>query len=116
MFAKINGDFMQTFLLSVTDNAKEYFNSIRNGKTIKLGIKSSGCSGYSYVLDLIERKDNDLTFNHIPFSVEENALTALNQCEIDYQKNGFSSKVVFNNPNVVNSCGCGESFNLKKGE
>ena len=33
--------------------------------------------------------------------------------EIDYKKDGFSSKIVFNNPNVTHSCGCGESFSLK---
>lgn len=106
---------MQTFLLSVTDNAKEYFNSIRKDKTIKLGIKPSGCNGFAYVLDLIEKNDNDLLFNTIPFSVDQTSYAGLNTCEIDYKKDGFSSKIVFNNPNVDNSCGCGESFNLKKG-
>lgn len=107
---------MQTFLLSVTDTAKEYLNSIRNGKSIKLGIKNSGCNGYAYVLDLIDKNDTDLVFNTIPFAVDESSFKGLNECEIDYQKDGFSSKIVFNNPNVVNSCGCGESFSLKKGD
>ena len=107
---------MQTFLLSVTDNAKNYFNSIRKGKSIKLGIKNSGCNGYAYILDLIDQNDTDLMFNTIPFSIDQGSLEGLNKCEIDYQKDGFSSKIVFNNPNVVNSCGCGESFSLKKGD
>lgn len=107
---------MQTFLLSVTDNAKDYFNSIRNGQSIKLGIKNSGCNGYAYVLDLIEKTDTDFIFNQIPFSVDASSFHGLNNCEIDYKKDGFSSKIVFNNPNVVNSCGCGESFSLKKGD
>lgn len=104
---------MSKFLLSVTENAKEYLNNIRNGKSIKLGIKNSGCTGYAYVLDLIEKKNEDLIFNEIPFSIDLESLVALNQCEIDYKKDGFSSKIVFNNPNVNHSCGCGESFNLK---
>jgi iron-sulfur cluster assembly accessory protein len=105
---------MKTFSLSVTNSAKEYFNNIRKNKSIKLGIKKSGCNGYTYILDLIDPKDNDLIFNSIPFSIEQDFLQALNECEIDYKENGFSSKIVFNNPNVVNSCGCGDSFSLKK--
>ena len=104
---------MQTFLLSVTENAKEYLNSIRHGKSIKLGIKTAGCNGYSYVIDLIEKNNEDFIFNDIPFAVDSNSFKGLNNCEIDYKKDGFSSKIVFNNPNVTHSCGCGESFSLK---
>ena len=104
---------MQTFLLSVTDSAKEYLNNIRHGKSIKLGMKSAGCNGFAYVIDLTDGKNDDLIFNDIPFSVDEKSLKDLNLCEIDYQKEGFTSKIVFNNPNVTHSCGCGESVTLK---
>lgn len=107
---------MQKILLSVTENAKEYLENIRHGKSVKLGVKKSGCNGYAYILDLIEGKQEDIIFNDIPFSIDSDSFHALNQCEIDYKKDGFSSKIVFNNPNVSNSCGCGESFNLKSGE
>ncbi len=100
-------------LLFLTHNAKEYLNSIRKEKTIKFGIKKSGCSGFAYVIDLTEKNNNDMIFNDIPFSIDESSYQGVNNCEIDYVKDGFSSKLVFNNPNVVNSCGCGESFNLK---
>lgn len=104
---------METFLLSVTENAKEYLNNVRNGKSVKLGIKASGCNGYAYVISLIDKKEEDFIFNDIPFAVDGESFKGLNQCEIDYQKDGFSSKIVFNNPNVTHSCGCGESFTLK---
>ena len=104
---------MENFSISVTNNAKAYFNNIRNNKSIKIGIKKSGCSGYSYVLDLVDSESSNLLFNEIPFSIINDDFFALNGCEIDYKKDGFSSKIVFNNPNVVNECGCGESFNIK---
>lgn len=105
---------MQTFLLSVTESAKEHLNSIRDGKSIKLGVKSSGCNGFAYVLDLGEQKKEDLIFNDVPFSIDESSMSALKLCTIDYKKDGFFSKIVFENPNVTHSCGCGESFSLKK--
>lgn len=107
-------------LISMTESAVRYFESRlkdEQGKLIRLSTKQSGCTGYAYVLDSVEAMEDgdevvDINDN-IKVAIASNALELVRNTEIDYVKEGINGVVKFNNPNVVNECGCGESFNVQ---
>ncbi|MFQ3186850.1 MAG: iron-sulfur cluster assembly accessory protein, partial [Marinomonas primoryensis] len=85
------------------------------GKLIRLSTKESGCTGFSYVLDIVDvalEEDTVLSFGEITFAVDSQSVTMLKGTEIDLVREGVNEVVKFNNPNVVAECGCGESFSV----
>lgn len=105
--------------ISLTDVAVRHFEAkLRDkpGSIIRLSTKSSGCTGYSYVLDFAESPAVDDETIHVTniltIAVAADALDLLRNTEIDYVKEGVNGLIKFNNPNVVDQCGCGESFNV----
>jgi Fe-S cluster assembly protein SufA/iron-sulfur cluster assembly protein len=107
-------------LISMTDNAVRYFESRlkdQPNKLIRLSTKQSGCTGYAYVLDSVDAlEDGDEVVeinDNIQVAIAPNALELVRNTEIDYVKEGINGVVKFNNPNVTNECGCGESFNVQ---
>lgn len=110
----------QSAVISMTDSAAHYFEkklAEQPDKIIRLGTKLSGCTGYAYVLDFADGAgDNDAIVqvsNNLTIAVDKEALDVLRNTEIDYVKEGVNGIVKFNNPNVVDECGCGESFSVK---
>ncbi|MGM0481505.1 MAG: HesB/IscA family protein [Pseudomonadota bacterium] len=108
-----------TALISMTDDAIRYFESrlLDNPNAlIRLSTKASGCTGYAYVLDSVESaQDTDhvvMVNDSLTVAVAANAVDLIRNTEIDYVKEGINGIVKFNNPNVVNECGCGESFSV----
>ena len=106
-------------LVSMTDRAVRYFESRlkdQPGHLIRLSTKTSGCTGYAYVLDAVDNAqqgDELVKINdNITVAVAADAIDVLRNTEIDYVKEGINGVVKFNNPNVVNECGCGESFSV----
>jgi len=86
-----------------------------SGLGLRLGVKTSGCSGYAYVLDYAEEQAaNEVVFEQhgVKVLVAEADLDKLNGIELDYAKEGFNEAFKFNNPNVKGLCGCGESFSV----
>ena len=106
---------MQKPMILLTQSAQEHFKRlVKDDKMISLKLKSSGCSGYSYVLDIEEKSDNGCEIiQQIPFKILPEHMSAFDNMVIDYKREGMNTKVVFDNPNVINACGCGESFGLK---
>lgn len=101
--------------LELTDSAITYLNTIRKDNCIDLSIKtSSGCAGFVYSLELSPLEKSNYKFNDIPFYIPEDSIDGLNNCMIDFIKNGLTSKLEYVNPNVISQCGCGVSFNLNK--
>jgi iron-sulfur cluster assembly accessory protein len=110
----------QSAVVSMTDSAVRYFESRLNeqpSKLIRLSTKVSGCTGYSYVLDFADQAaEDDIVLDvsgSLKLAVDGKALDVLRNTEIDYVKEGINGIVKFNNPNVVDECGCGESFSVK---
>lgn len=86
-----------------------------HGLGLRVTVKPSGCSGYSYVLDFADQATND----DVPFEehgakvfVAPQALDMLDGSEVDYVSEGLNRFFRFNNPNVKDQCGCGESFSV----
>lgn len=84
---------------------------------LRLSVKKTGCSGYSYVMDYVQTPNpDDLIF---PLQadrficVEKASYPFLKGVTMDYVKQGIQAKFVFNNPNQAGECGCGESFSIK---
>lgn len=90
---------------------------VRRGKGlgIKLGVRTSGCSGMAYKLEFADVEDpEDQKFECLGVTVyvDPKSLSYLAGTELDYVREGLNEGFKFNNPNVKNSCGCGESFNV----
>ena len=85
------------------------------GEGLRLGVRTSGCSGMAYVIeyaDQIEPQDLVYESNGVKVIVDPKSLSYLDGTELDYTREGLNEGFKFNNPNVKDSCGCGESFNV----
>ena len=80
---------------------------------LRVGVKGGGCSGFSYVLDLTEkRKDSDELFvqHGIRVICDPKSLLYLGGTTVDFKDEIMGRGFVFTNPNATSSCGCGSSF------
>lgn len=85
------------------------------GIGLRLGVRTSGCSGMAYTLEFVDDSNpEDLLFesNGVTVVVDPKSLTFLDGTELDFVREGLNEGFKFHNPNVKNSCGCGESFNV----
>ncbi len=85
------------------------------GIGIRLGVKTSGCSGMAYKLEFADAADaEDIVFDSrgLKVLVDPKSLPYIDGTELDYAKEGLNEGFKFNNPNVKDQCGCGESFNV----
>ena len=105
--------------ITLTENAAKQVRTQldKRGKGIglRLGVKKSGCSGYAYVIDFADElgeKDHVYELHGVKVVVNEDSATFLDGLELDFAKEGINSAFKFNNPNVTDSCGCGESFTV----
>ncbi|ELR65262.1 Iron binding protein IscA for iron-sulfur cluster assembly [Photobacterium marinum] len=85
------------------------------GIGLRLGVRTSGCSGMAYVLEFVDELDEgDQVFEEkgIKIIVDAKSMLYLDGTELDFAKEGLNEGFKFNNPNVSSECGCGESFNV----
>ncbi|QIQ20688.1 iron-sulfur cluster assembly protein IscA [Zophobihabitans entericus] len=85
------------------------------GVGLRLGVRTSGCSGMAYVIEFADEiRDDDNVFDdkNVKIIVDRKSLVYLDGTEIDFVKEGLNEGFKFNNPNADNECGCGESFNV----
>ena len=106
-------------MITVTDTASKKIrdNLARRGKGIgiRVGVKTTGCSGLAYILEYVEETwDGSTSFRQYGFSiiVDNKDLPILDNIEIDYVRQGLNEGFEFNNPLEKDRCGCGESFRI----
>jgi iron-sulfur cluster assembly protein len=85
------------------------------GVGLRLGVKTSGCSGMAYTLEFVDEVgEDDVTFEShgVKVLLDPKSLSYLDGTELDYGREGLNEGFKFNNPNVKGECGCGESFTV----
>lgn len=85
------------------------------GVGLRLGVRTSGCSGMAYKLEFADQiEEDDLTFQNfgVTILVDPKSLPYIDGMELDFTREGLNEGFRFNNPNVKDACGCGESFNV----
>ena len=105
--------------ISLSESAARHVSNFiaKRGKGfgIRLGVKTSGCSGMAYKLEFVDNtEDEDLVFGShgVNVVIAPKSLAYLDGTELDFVKEGLNEGFKFNNPNVKDQCGCGESFNV----
>lgn len=85
------------------------------GFGIRVGVRTSGCSGMAYKLEFVDAaEDGDVVFEShgVQVVVDPKSLPYIEGTELDFVREGLNEGFKFNNPNVKDECGCGESFNV----
>ncbi len=105
--------------ISMTEAAAQHVRRSLNGRGkgdgIRLGVRTTGCSGLAYVLEFVDEVNSDdqvFECHGEKVIIDPKRLTYLDGTELDFVKEGLNEGFKFNNPNVRGECGCGESFNI----
>lgn len=83
---------------------------------LRVGVKKGGCAGMEYTFEIAReaaKGDEIVTEKDATVIVDAKAVLFLLGTELDFRTDRFSSTFVFNNPNQVSACGCGESVEIK---
>ncbi|MDH5599906.1 MAG: iron-sulfur cluster assembly protein IscA [Gammaproteobacteria bacterium] len=100
---------------AAAERVKAFLDNRGKGIGLRLGIKTSGCSGMAYVLEFIDEiseADEVFETHGLKIIVDAKSLLYIDGTELDYGKEGLNEGFKFNNPNVKDQCGCGESFTV----
>lgn len=106
-------------MITVTERAaaqiRKQLDNRGKGLGIRIAIGTAGCSGLTYKFEYADEiKTDDEVFEQygIKLVTDPKSLTYLTGTEIDWVRNGLNEGFEFNNPNVKDECGCGESFTV----
>ena len=107
-------------MISFTDTARNKIQKLvttKNYAGIRLGVKTTGCSGLAYVLEYVqEYTDEQYVINYAQpefvVLVNQKDNVYLQNMTVDYVRQGLNEGFEFNNPNIRDKCGCGESFRV----
>ena len=92
-----------------------YLSRRGKGVGVRLGVKTTGCSGLAYKLEFADEpkpEDNVFETNGVRVLIDPKSLAYLDGTELDFVREGLNEGFKFNNPNEKDRCGCGESFNV----
>ena len=106
-------------MITLTQNAASHIHNflVKRGKGegVRLGVKTSGCSGMAYTIEFVDEvRPEDMMFegHGVKVFVDPKSHVYLDGTELDYTKEGLQEGFKFQNPNVKDECGCGESFHV----
>jgi iron-sulfur cluster assembly protein len=108
-------------MITVTNKAKEQIKKLLSGRGkgmgIRIGVKTTGCSGMAYVLEYVDSYDAEsgvTNFAQDTFVVlvDQKHLPYVNGLTVDWVRNGLNEGFDFINPQEKDRCGCGESFRV----
>jgi iron-sulfur cluster assembly protein len=105
--------------ITLTETAAKHvgaqFAARGKGIALRLGVKTTGCSGLAYKLEFADDvRPEDVRFEShgVTVVVDPKSLPYVDGTELDFTREGLNEGFKFNNPNVKAECGCGESFNV----
>ncbi|MCS6765016.1 MAG: iron-sulfur cluster assembly protein IscA [Candidatus Protistobacter heckmanni] len=105
--------------ITLTERAAVHVNKYLAGRGkgvgLRLGVRTTGCSGLAYKLeyaDSIEPEDKVFETQGVKVLVDPKSLPYLEGTELDFVRDGLNEGFRFQNPNVKDECGCGESFRV----
>lgn len=104
-----------TMTAAAAERVKTFLANRGAGFGLRLGVKTTGCSGLAYVLEFVDApNDDDQVFNvdDINVVIDGKSIVYLDGTELDFVKEGLNEGFKFTNPNAKGECGCGESFNV----
>jgi iron-sulfur cluster assembly protein len=104
-----------TLTAAAADRVRGFIDKRGSGVGLRLAVKTTGCSGMAYVMEFADQvEDDDVVFEDqgVKVLINPKSLVYLDGTELDYAKEGLNEGFKFNNPNVKDMCGCGESFNV----
>jgi len=106
-------------MITMTEKAARhvarYLERRGKGVGLRLGVKTTGCSGLAYKLEYVDEllpEDQVFESHGIKVIVDAKSLPYIDGTELDYAREGLNEGFRFNNPNVKDECGCGESFTV----
>jgi iron-sulfur cluster assembly protein len=106
---------MITLTPTAEKRIKSMINSRQKGVGIRLGVKTTGCSGLGYTLEYVDNPqaaDIEYNYNDFKVLVDPKSEVYLKGMTLDYVRNGLNEGFEFINPNAKDYCGCGESFRV----
>lgn len=105
--------------ITLTESAARHVDACLKGRGkgegVRVGIKTSGCSGLAYVLEFVDSvagEDSVFVSHGVKVIVDPKSLVYLDGTEMDFVKEGLNEGFKFTNPNQKGECGCGESFTV----
>ncbi len=104
-----------TLTQAAAERVRKFLQNRGKGEGLRLGVKSTGCSGKAYVLEFVDAvQPEDVVFESegVKLIIDPKSLLYLDGTEVDYGREGLNEGFKFNNPNVKGQCGCGESFTV----
>ena len=105
-----------TLTQPAAERVKKFLDNRGKGVGLRVGVKTNGCSGMSYVLEFVdeinEAEDEVFEDYGVKLIVDKKSLVYMNGTEVDFAKEGLNEGFKFNNPNEKGQCGCGESFTV----
>ena len=104
-----------TLTQAAADRVNDFLANRGKGIGLRLGVKTTGCSGMAYVLEFVDELDpeDEVFEDHgVKVIVDKKSLVYIDGTELDFAREGLNEGFKFNNPNVKDECGCGESFTV----
>ena len=104
-----------TMTTAAEQHVVKHLQNRAKGIGVRLGVRTTGCSGLSYVLEFVDdaaAEDQIFECGDVVLVIDPKSLVYLDGTELDYVKEGLNEGFEFKNPNVKDACGCGESFHV----
>jgi iron-sulfur cluster assembly protein len=104
-----------TLTTAAAERVRNFLEQRGKGVGLRLGVKTTACSGMAYIMEYADSiEDGDVVFEDqgVKVIINPKSLVYLDGTELDYTREGLNEGFQFNNPNVKDMCGCGESFNV----
>ena len=104
-----------TLTAAAASHVQNYLTKRGKGMGLRLGVKTTGCSGLAYKLEYADAPNpEDVTFEScgVKVLVDPKSLPYIDGTELDFAREGLNEGFKFRNPNVKDECGCGESFTV----